>query len=139
LKGWALLPPVKCSETILVVDDEISLCDLIADTLKPLGYKVMQASSGEEAMAFFNRGKVAIDLLVTDIVMPGMSGVELARCLRAKLVGLKVLFMSGYPAESIADHGIKLDEDHPFLQKPFAPDMLTGKVREILKAKASAS
>ncbi len=133
LQGWAIPPSVRCSETIMVVDDETSLCDLIVNTLKPLGYHVIKAASGEAALASFNSGEVAIDLLLTDVVMPGMSGVELARCLRAQFDGLKVLFMSGYPAGNIAEHDIKMDADHPFLQKPFAPNELTDRVREILK------
>jgi len=132
LQGWAL-PPARGEATILVVDDETALCNLIVDTLKPLGYQVLKATSGEEAMACCNDGKVVIDLLLTDMVMPGMNGVALARGLRAALSGIKVLYMSGYPAGMIAEHGIKLDEDYPFIQKPFAPNELIEKVREILK------
>jgi len=118
---------------ILVVDDEKDLCDLVAKTLAQLGYKVIQANSGDEAIAKADVHNEKIDLLFTDMVMPGMNGSELARRLGATQSKMKVLYMSGYPADVVEEHGVLTDRGDHFMQKPFNPDQLINRVRMILK------
>lgn len=111
--------------TVLVVDDYPSLCKMIAEMLRPSGYRVLTASSGEEAKALARENE-GIDLLLTDIEMPGMRGDELAAWFRAAAEKTRILFMSShYPPLQPLD---------PFriLQKPFSAEVLIGKVREAL-------
>ena len=118
-------------ETILVVEDEESLCEIAAETLKSFGYKVLKAHSGPDALKLVSAHGGTIDLILTDVVMPKMSGRELAESLKQKLPALKVIFMSGYTDDSVVRHGVH-HEKVPFLQKPFAPFDLLKKVREEL-------
>ena len=121
------------SETIMVVDDEKDLCKLVGVTLEQLGYKVVNAHSGEEALKLAKENDGMIDLLLTDMVMPGMNGSELARRLGSTRRMMKVLYMSGYPAEVVEEHGIHPSRGDQFMQKPFTPDQLIRKVREVLE------
>jgi CheY-like chemotaxis protein len=120
------------SETILAVEDEEEVRKLTVQILKGQGYTVLEASTGEEALkvAKENSGD-GIGLLLTDVVMPGMSGPELARSLEPLLPKIKVLYMSGYTDNAIVHHGV-LDEEANYIQKPFSLDSLARKVREIL-------
>ena len=122
---------VSGTETVLVVDDEPSIRKLIVDTLRPLGYKMIEAGNGDEAIAAFKENDGKIDLLLTDVIMPGMSGRVLAETLVAKLPDLNVLYMSGYTDNVIAQQGV-LDEGISFINKPLVPSMLSKKVREVL-------
>jgi CheY-like chemotaxis protein len=119
------------SETILVVEDEPVVRGLICHILEMHGYAVLQARQGDEAIEVCRRHEGSIPLLVTDVVMPGMSGKQLAVRLVESLPGLKILFLSGYTGNAIIHHGV-LQEGAAFLQKPFTPDALARKVREIL-------
>jgi len=118
-------------EQLLVVEDEPALLDLFEATLSELGYCVTAAANGAEAVRAVEAAGLRPDLLVTDIVMPGMTGLALAERLRKSLPGLKVLFMSGYTDRAMA-RGSLLDAGTPFLQKPFDIAELASEVRGIL-------
>ena len=122
---------VKGTETILVVDDEPSIRKLVVDTLRPLGYNMIEAGNGDEAIAAFKNSDGKIDLLLTDVVMPGMSGRVLAETMLADRPDISVLYMSGYTDNVIAQQGV-LDEGIFFINKPLVPSMLSRKVREVL-------
>ena len=121
----------KGAETILVADDETSIRKLVRDSLEPLGYKILEASDGKEALEIFRRGEPQIDMLLTDVIMPKMTGKKLAEILLAEKPGFKVLYMSGYTDDVIANQGV-LDEDIEFINKPLVPSLLTKKIREVL-------
>ncbi len=118
-------------ETILLVEDEEMVRRLTRRVLESSGYTVFGASGGKEAMAAMELLKDEVALLVTDVVMPQMSGKELAQKLSSDHPGLKVLFVSGYTGNAIVHHGI-LDPGVDFLQKPFDSRELLAKIREIL-------
>jgi CheY-like chemotaxis protein len=117
------------AETILLVDDESAVRQLCAKALTRAGYRVHQACNGPEAVRVFDQCGDTIDLLLTDMKMPYMTGAELARHLRSRRETLKLLCVSGYPVN--ADPEPRMD----FLPKPFSRDELLGKSREILDAK----
>jgi CheY-like chemotaxis protein len=108
--------------------------DLARDLLEEHGYRVLVASDPDEALRVWKAHPGAIDLLLTDVVMPQQSGRELADRLRVDRPGLKVLYMSGYTDRAIVHHGV-LDPDVAFLEKPFTAVGLGRKVREVLDAK----
>jgi CheY-like chemotaxis protein len=120
-------------ETILLVEDEDAVRTLVRDALKATGYAVLEASHGHEALLICERHAGRIDLMVTDVVMPEMSGRELADRLAPVRPGLQVLYMSGYTDNAVVHHGV-LDPGTTFLQKPFGPGVLLRKVREVLDA-----
>ena len=123
---------VRGTGTILVVEDEISLQKLIVRVLDPLGYRLIAASTGAEARQLAEQEAHALDLLLTDVVLPGeMQGNDLARDLLATTPGLAVLYMSGYTRNAIV-HAGRLDPGVDFLEKPFAPEALRNAVREVL-------
>jgi len=119
------------SETVLLVEDEASLRSLAQEILRDQGYKVIAAGSGAEALDLARSHKAPIDLLVTDVVMPGMDGRELADRLGPVHPETRCLFMSGYTDDAIVRRGVR-EEGMPFLQKPFTIDALALKVREVL-------
>lgn len=119
------------SETILLVEDEDVVRGLAREILEEAGYKVLDASGGEEAFRLCQDHAESIDLLLTDVVMPGMSGKEIADHLKSIRPTTGVLFMSGYTDEAIVHHGV-LDSDVEFIQKPFTPTALARRVREVL-------
>ena len=119
-------------ETILVAEDQDEVRLLVCDVLKSKGYEVLEASRGEEALRIAREQTGPIHLLVTDVVMPGISGRDLARNLAVFQPELKVLYMSGYTGNAIVHHGV-LEEGLTFMQKPFSPDELARKVREVLE------
>lgn len=119
-------------ETILLVEDEPSVRELASHILRQLGYTVLEAESGEQALSLVQQHEqTPIHLLLSDVVMPRMSGRELMQKLHALRPELKVLLMSGYADEAIARHGV-MEPGVAFLQKPFSPEALASKVREIL-------
>ena len=118
-------------ETVLVTEDEVQMRSLLRRCLASRGYQVLEASHGPEALEIAARHEGNIDLLLTDVVMPHMSGKELAQQLQRERPGLRVLFISGYSAEAIERHGV-LVPGTAFLQKPLQPDVLLRTVREVL-------
>jgi CheY-like chemotaxis protein len=118
-------------ETILLVEDEPDLRDLALEILAMHGYVVLVAAEADEALRLADGHAGRLDLLVTDVMMPGMSGRELAVELAARRPGLRVLYMSGYTADAMAGHGV-LEPEIMFLQKPYSPAALAHKVREVL-------
>ena len=121
---------LRGTETILLVEDEDAVRDLAQRALEDFGYRVISARSGKEALDVWKRESGEVDLLVTDVVMPRMSGVDLAKALTAVCPGLKVLYISGYVGDAFG--GREMDSDIDLLPKPFTPDRLAGKVREVL-------
>ncbi len=117
------------AETILIAEDDQRLCQLATDVLRQRGYRVLAANSGEEALQRANEFENKIDLLLADIVMPGIGGYELARQLKGSRPGLKVLYMSGYPHYSLSS---RTDFHEPILAKPFTPSELTREIRRVL-------
>src|SRR5208283_513707 len=134
-----LIPATKPqgSETILLVEDEDSIRALVLGILQAHGYTVLEAGRPLEALEISKKFEGPIHLLFTDVVMPQMSGREVAEKICAARKSTKVLYMSGYTDQAIAHHGV-LDPGVPFLQKPFTPEALAQKVREVLDVISSA-
>jgi PAS domain S-box-containing protein len=120
-------------ETILLVEDAEMLRPLVVEMLEAHGYRVLTAANGAEALAIATRHDGRIDLLLTDIVMPGMNGRELSEQLFARRPELRVLFTSGYPADTVIRHGIA-QARVAFIQKPYVGAELLAKIRETLAA-----
>ncbi len=123
--------PRRGSETVLLVEDEQVVRDLACDVLQGHGYKVLKARTCGEARKLCEEHDGPIHLLLLDVIMPAMNGPELSRRLATVRSGMKVLYMSGYAREAIVHRGV-LQPGIAFLQKPFAPDVLAARVREIL-------
>ena len=119
------------SETILLVEDEEPLRKLCTEFLEQLGYRMLSASNAKEAVALVEGYSGKIDLLITDVVMPGLPGPELAEALLALRPDLKVIFISGYAEGSLAPNGI-LKPGTVLVNKPFTIRALTAKLREVL-------
>ena len=116
--------------TILIVDDEPVVLDTVRDGLIAHGYQVLRASGGEEALQVARAHQGAIALALVDVVMPGMSGPDVAHRLHEARPDLKILFMSGFSTEVVVVHGLSVGD--PLLVKPFSLDSLARKVHEIL-------
>ncbi len=127
---------LRGSETILLVDDDEAVRRLSRDFLEREGYRVIEARNGQEALWGSEHHAGVIHLMMTDVVMPGMSGQELAEKLGSSRPELKVLYMSGYTDAAIVHHGV-LDEGKAFLQKPFALQVLAEKLRAVLDGRKS--
>ncbi len=145
---WGVIPyvPVKATtadvsvktevvwrgtETLLVAEDEEAMREVICDYLCNLGYTVLAASSGQEALSAACEYEGQIDLLIADVVMPKISGRELSQTLGSSRPDLKTIHMSGYTDDAVLRHGIH-DLDATFLQKPFSLGTLARKVRDAL-------
>jgi len=124
------------SETVLLVEDEASLLLLAQRMLTQLGYTVLTAGSPEDALRIAQTQSEPIHLVITDVVMPGMSGRDLWQCLLDLRPGLKCLYMSGYTADVISQRGV-LDEGVHFLSKPFSMETLADQVRTVLRSPAA--
>jgi len=125
------------SETILLVEDAESLRKLTRSFLESRGFRVLVAQNGEEAIEVEARHSAKIDLLLTDVVMPGMNGRVLSEKLQPKQPAMRILYMSGYTDSFIAGHGV-LERGTVLLNKPFTEDALIGKVREVLDREKTA-
>ncbi|MBS0201736.1 MAG: PAS domain S-box protein [Planctomycetes bacterium] len=119
------------AERILLVEDEDGVRGLAVLALQTYGYKVLAASNGKEMMRLVEQHKGEFDLMVTDVVMPGLGGPDLAKALRPILPFMKVLYCSGYTDDAVVRHGL-LQENVAFLQKPYTPLALVKKVRQVL-------
>jgi two-component system cell cycle sensor histidine kinase/response regulator CckA len=128
-------PLLSGSETVLLVEDDRTVRLLASEMLRMNGYKVLQARNGREALDLLRDHGHSIHLLLTDVVMPQMSGRQLAESIADINPGIRVLYMSGYTDGVIAHHGV-LDAGVAYLQKPFSADFLARKVREVLDARA---
>jgi len=125
------LTPARGSETLLVVEDQEEVRKLTKRVLEAQGYTVLAAGNGFEALEIVDRHPTQIHLMITDVVMPGMNGRELAQRASARRSDLKVLYVSGYTGEAVLQHRL-LEPGVAFLQKPFTPDVLARKTREVL-------
>jgi PAS domain S-box-containing protein len=122
------------TETILVIEDEEGVRSLIHLALESAGYKVLQMEDAEAALATCVNYDRPIHLLLTDVVMPQMSGPVVAEKVAALRPGIKILYMSGYTDDAVVHHGV-LSHDMPFIQKPFSPVALRKKIRDVLGGK----
>ena len=123
------------TETIVIAEDQREVRLAASTALRRLGYTVLEASNGPEALAIVHAHEGPIHLLLTDVVMPAMSGRELAAAVKSLRPSIRVLYASGYADDAIVRHGV-LDSGLSFIQKPFTPQGLGVKVREVLNAPA---
>ena len=126
----SFMPPGG-NETLLVVDDDRSILNLIMDTLQPLGYNIIDATCAEEVLELIKVSDNRFDLMLTDMVMPGRSGRDLAAEVRQKYPETKIIFMSGYTSDIFARQGV-LQAGENFIQKPLSPMYLARKIRQML-------
>jgi PAS domain S-box-containing protein len=130
--GAAVAPRTRAEgETILLVEDDETMSELLSEVLAAEGYNVVSVAGPSAALSSAESLDAAVDLVITDVVMPQMSGFLLAKELRSRHPGVQVLYMSGYTDQVLADRGELKDED-PFIRKPFSNDALLRKVREVL-------
>jgi CheY-like chemotaxis protein len=125
---------LRGTETILIAEDETSVRLVAAGILRRQGYHVLVSADVDDAQMIARKYRGAIELMLTDVVMPRLSGPELAVRIQAVRPEISVLYMSGYTDDSVMRHGL-LDAGRPFLQKPFTPELLARKVREVLDAR----
>ena len=130
-RGARAAAPIGGTETILLVEDEDGVRELARDILRSNGYTVLEARNGAEALLLGEGHRGPLELLLTDVVMPRMSGREVAERMTARRSDLSVLYMSGYTDDAVIRHGV-LGSDTAFLQKPFTPAALVQRVRETL-------
>jgi two-component system cell cycle sensor histidine kinase/response regulator CckA len=128
--------PAK-SEVILIVDDEPLVLSFLTGTLTRYGYRVVQAESGSQALRLCRERGHSIDLIVTDVVMPGLNGSELVNAIRGLGLNPRTLFISGYTWDEAAQQGVT--EWAHFIQKPFTPAQLAEKVEKVLREPKKAS
>ena len=122
----------RATETVLLVEDDAQVCGLMRAVLTRAGYEVLEAECAAAAIALSERFDRRIHLLLSDVVMPKMNGIELAELLRARRPDMKILFMTGYADTTTVPHG-------EFIQKPVAPEMLTARIREALEDRGLAA
>lgn len=130
--------PARGLETILLVEDEASVRSMTREVLEASGYNVVEAGDGESALAACAQHSGRFHLLITDVVMPGIGGRELAERLVPTRPGMRVLFMSGYTDDAVVHHGV-LNRGTDFIQKPFTIDAISHKVREVLDSTHDSS
>ena len=122
---------LRGGETVLVVEDQEAVRELTKTVLEAYGYRVFEATNGDEALAFVKQHSDEIHLLLTDVILPGMNGKDLSERLRRLRPKLKVLFTSGYTAEVVGRRGVT-ERDLAYLPKPVSPETLVAKVRDVL-------
>jgi two-component system, cell cycle sensor histidine kinase and response regulator CckA len=127
----AAVPSISVPATVLVVEDEPSVLRLVCRLLEADAFTVLAAQNAEEALLLARQHDGRIDLLLTDVVMPGTNGIALARAFESERPGIPTLFMSGYADDAVVQRDI-INAGRAFLQKPFAPDRLTGRVRDVI-------
>ena len=121
--------------TVLVVDDDTSVLKVAAKVLRRVGYDVLEAGSGDAALAKVDEAEGHIDLLLTDVVMPRMNGRELSEAVLARYPDVRVLFMSGYTEDEVILQGVRVAEVN-FINKPFSVESLRHKVSQVLEDSA---
>ena len=124
------------SETILLVEDQPWIRDGLREFLVSQGYKVLEAQNGIEALQIGKAHAAGIDVLVTDVIMPQLRGVELSKLLAETHPGICVIFMSGYSEDALMEHQLLSERNVPLMQKPFEAEDLAHKVREVLDEKS---
>jgi CheY-like chemotaxis protein/anti-sigma regulatory factor (Ser/Thr protein kinase) len=124
--GWPDRP-----RTILVVDNEDAVRRLTVSILEAHGYRTLEAANDRQARTIVEGRNEPIDLILTDVILPGITGLELAEQMKSRMPSAKVLYTSGYPEAAIANYGI-VAGDLAFIQRPYSPDLLVARVREIL-------
>jgi CheY-like chemotaxis protein len=122
------------TETVLVVEDEAAVRELVTTALRGAGYRVLAAADGQDALALLTRGAADVDLVLTDVVLPGMDGRDLERRIRLEWPRLPVAFMSGYVQVEAEAGGLP----GPFIAKPMSPSAIANLVRRLLDARAAA-
>jgi len=132
------LPDVRNSPSILVVDDQPSVRRMAHRLLSEWGFRVFEAENGEEALEVLQTARNPVQLVMVDVVMPMPDGVEVAREIHRRWPGQRILYMSAYPAEILAQHGLRA-LDAVFLAKPFTRDELLTKVGEALARRQRVS
>jgi PAS domain S-box-containing protein len=128
------VPMPRGSETVLVVEDEEPVKRMVRGILSRLGYRVLEAADGQQALQLCGSYSEPIHLMVTDVVMPGMAGPDLARAVKILRPETSIIFMSGYTENSMLQHDL-IEPDANFLQKPFAPEEFAERVRQVLDRK----
>jgi DNA-binding response OmpR family regulator len=126
------------TETILLVDDEDAVREVLARGLEEQGYRLLEASDGAHALEILKQTPDAINLVVTDVAMPGMNGLELARRAIELRGFLPFVFVSGQPREVVSEMG-QLQEEHTLLEKPFSPDVLAACIRAVLDQQTASA
>jgi CheY-like chemotaxis protein len=126
-----LLGQGENGETILIVEDEDDLRAYLADVVRSLGYGVATAANGKLALELLGHAKTRIDLMLTDVVMPGMNGRQLAESAREREPSMKVIYMTGYSRNAVTHHG-RLDPGLDVLQKPITQSELAARIRDVL-------
>ncbi len=124
-------PPPRGKETILVVEDESTVLEMVKLMLETFGYTVFTSSTPSQAMRIASEKSGEIDMLITDLIMPEMTGLDLRKAITSQFSGIKCLFMSGYAGNGVTHQGM-LEEGANFIQKPFSTQHLATKVREVL-------
>jgi DNA-binding response OmpR family regulator len=122
--------------TILLVEDETFVREVTADILESAGYRVLKACNAAEGLRAFRRYRKIVRLLLTDVVLPGQNGRDLANDLRALCPNLRTIFISGYPENAVTKHGLP-DDGMFYLPKPFSLESLTRKVRQVLEGEVT--
>lgn len=126
-------PHTPCgTETVLLVEDEDMVRKMTKEILETSGYRVLEACNGIEALAIGRAHTTQIELMITDVVMPRMSGTELAKAWVPLHPETRIIYISGYTDHAIVQHGV-LQDGVAFIQKPFTPATLGGKIREVLE------
>jgi two-component system cell cycle sensor histidine kinase/response regulator CckA len=126
--GW-----FAAQNTILVVEDEAFVREAACDILEREGYRVLRARNAAEAQAAFRRQQGSVQLLLSDVVLPGQNGPALAKALRTVRPALKAIFISGYPGNTVTRYGLAAGQ-MSYLPKPFSAESLLGKVRQVLES-----
>jgi CheY-like chemotaxis protein len=124
---------LRGTETVLVIEDQVTVRDLIEKTLRRLGYTVIAASTGAQAVTAAAERRGPIDVILTDVILPDGSGRQAARQILAMIPTVRVLYMSGYTDDAIVHHGV-LEQGLAFIQKPFTADEVVRKIRDVLSA-----
>ena len=131
VEGSSVAVPVSGSETILIVEDEEEVRSFVVQALSSHGYRVLQAAEGNQALTLAERHTGSIDVLLTDVVLPGMNGRDLADRFRIARPKIKVIYTSGYTQDIIANRGV-LPDDISYIPKPYTADQIAAKVREAI-------